>query len=230
MGRKTHVSEDFYHLRSEATARRDRDLQLVCVPHWTIRVANKQLAPAGSSCSSGLTGSLSQAQDADVSAQDGSGPPRTREPLRGEWAGDRCRGNTGLPGGNSTPSPRCPMVSLAGASAALGASGPGWLQRGRCGRAGGRDCRVHRGVARPYLRVFRNGREASPAWLAWWVQAHALKTTLEPGGSWDLFMHGLLRKLRTRKTHKKTRLSKREARLPSQARARGPWKAGKRDR
>ena len=70
-------------------------------------------------------------------------------------------------------------------------------------------------MVRPYLRVFRNRREASPAWLAWWVQAHTLKTTLEPGGSWDLFMHGLLRKLRTRKTHKKTRLSKREARLPS---------------
>lgn len=30
-GNKTHGSEDFYHLRSEATARRDRDLQLVFV-------------------------------------------------------------------------------------------------------------------------------------------------------------------------------------------------------
>lgn len=33
--------EDFYHLRSEATARRARDLQLVFVPHWTVRVAGQ---------------------------------------------------------------------------------------------------------------------------------------------------------------------------------------------
>lgn len=41
--------------------------------------------------------------------------------------------------------------------------------------------------------------------------------------------HSSLRKLRKEKTHKKTRLSKREAPLQSQAWASGHWEAGKQD-
>lgn len=62
-----------------------------------------------------------------------------------------------------------------------GDGGPGCLPGGCCGRDGGRDCRVHRGLARPYLsKVFGNGRRA-PRVGSFVRSGPRVETALGPG-------------------------------------------------